>query len=74
MTEIRLGLGKKIRNYGLLLAYGLFKNYINDGPEGFTLTDLCLNFVSNQNRTGGKSDTECCHDALKCTKCNKSFS
>ena len=59
-----------INNYGFMLKYTFFINYINDGPEPFTLEDVCRErafLIDQEDRQG---DKECEHLHKKCNNCN----
>ena len=61
----------KYKNYGMMVMYTLFKNYLNNGAMPFTLDDLC--WKKDGARNDVNSEHQCRHDNFRCMGCNKTF-
>ena len=83
LTNIRLGsyygdaLGwsqTKKNNYGIMILYCLFRNYLNDGSNGLKINSLCCKPKAPKHEdTDEEMEEECGHNNLCCINCNKTI-
>ena len=59
-----------IHNYGFMLKYAFFLNYLNDGPEPFTLEDICRERMFMDDQKDKQQNEDCQHLHIKCKHCN----
>ena len=60
-----------IHNYGFMLKYAFFLNYLNDGPEPFTLEDICRERMFMDDQKDKQQNEDCQHLHIKCKHCNQ---
>ena len=58
------------KNYGMMVLYVLFYNYINNGAQPFTFDNLCEDIGTKENDNESKYESNCKHIKLNCCKCN----